>query len=169
VLLIVAVVVAFVFWRHESHLSSQEGTRNAVASAASSLADAILTYNAGDLAQSQARVKPLATQDFLNNYNQNFTQALSGSIVALDASATATVREVYVADVTSTTADAIVVVDFETKSKSGNRSVVGSHLEMHLLKQSGAWKVNEVDLLSVSSENQTPVFGGPTTTTAPKK
>jgi Mce-associated membrane protein len=167
-LLIAAVVVSTVTLNHETHLSNQAHERDRVAQAASALADAILSYNATNLSQSRAKVAALATQDFLNNYDQNFTKALSGSIVALKATATATVRAVYVANVTATSAMAIVVVDFDTKSTSGSRSVVGTHLEMELVRQGGQWKVNTVSLLSVSSENQTPVFGTPTTTT-PKK
>jgi Mce-associated membrane protein len=152
---------------HRNHdLTGQANDQHAVSATASALAGAILSYNAADLGAARTRVSQLSTASFIQNYDQNFAQALGGTITALQASASATVRDVYVADVTSTSAKAIVVVDFQTKSKTGNRQVLGTHLEMELVRQGGKWLVNVVNLLAISSETQTPVFGATTTTTS---
>ncbi|HEY2430404.1 MAG TPA: hypothetical protein VGI06_15800 [Acidimicrobiales bacterium] len=160
ILLVAAVAVAGIEWRHDAALSRTAARERAVRTTAGELAQALLSYNATNLDASRARVLALSTATFAANYNQDFTQALAGTITALHASASATVRDVYTADVSASAAKAIVVVDFQTKSSAGTRQVLGTSLQMDLVRQ-GTWKVNDVSVVSAQSETQTP-------TTTPK-
>jgi hypothetical protein len=138
-----------------STLDATDHRRAAVATTASGLAAALLSYNASDLSASKSRVLALSTPSFATTYEQDFTQALAGTITALGATAVAKVREVYTGPVTDQTAEAIVVVDFQTTSKAGTRQVLGTNLQMDLLRQNGQWRVNAVNVLSAQSETQT--------------
>jgi Mce-associated membrane protein len=156
VLLVVAAIAALMLSHRDNSLQAKANNTQAVAKTASGLGQALLSYNAADLAASRSRVLALATASFTRTYNQDFTKSLDGSITALKATSSATVRDVYVTNVVGTTAKAIVVVDFETKSKAGDRKVLGTNLQMDLVDLNGRWKVNSVTVISATSESQTP-------------
>jgi hypothetical protein len=160
VLVVVAGGLAGLEWRRNTQLTHQRNEQRAVAGTASGLGEALLSYNSANLAVSRNRVLALSTPTFAATYDQDFSQALSGTITALGASAAAQVRDVYVADVARDSAKAIVVMDFKTTSTAGTRQVLGTNLQMDLVRQGGSWKVDAVTVISASSETQTPAAGG---------
>ena len=159
VLLIVALTAAIVLWHRDQTQQGKAADTQAVATTAGGLGKALLSYDSTDLAGSHSRVLALATAGFAKTYSQDFTNSLGGTITVLKATSTATVRDVYVSDVSGDKAKAIVVVDFQTKSTAGTRNVLGTNLQMDLIDQAGHWKVNSVTVISATSESQTPAAG----------
>ena len=109
----------------------------------------------------------LATDNFGRNYSDAFAAGLKDAITQLQASAKATVKDVYVGGVSGDEAHAIVVLDSEVRSTAGVRQVVGSYLDLTLLRRKGAWKVDSATSIAATRETNTPP--GPTTppSTAP--
>jgi Mce-associated membrane protein len=162
-LTVVAIVVAGLELHRKNHLDAQLRNQRDVATVAAGLGTALLSYDAAHLDVSRHRVLTYSTPEFANTYDRDFTQALAGTVASLNASATARVRDVYVADVTGDAAKAIVVVDLTTRSTAGVRQLIGTNVQMELVRRRGRWLVNTVTVLSAASETQTP-SGAPTTT-----
>jgi Mce-associated membrane protein len=108
------------------------------------------------LNKARSTVLGMATDTFAQNYTTAFTNGLSAAITQLQAKSTATVRKVYVSDVNGNNAEAVVTIDSEVHSTAGTRQVVGSYLDLTLLRQGGRWKVNQVTSIAASSNNLTP-------------
>jgi hypothetical protein len=161
ILLIAATTVAVLEWRHNEDLSAQANTRRDVVSVASRLAGAVLSYDAAHLDLSQQRVDALSTTTFSKFWQQNFLQPKTAEIKALQAVATANVRDTYVASVHGADAKAVVVADFQVKSKTGTTQVNGTYLQLALKRQNGRWKVDNLNLVIGPSQTQSPSPGQP--------
>jgi Mce-associated membrane protein len=165
VLLVVASAVAVSQARRADRLAQREAERRAVATTAGDFGEALLSYDFEDLEAARRRVVRLATESFGRNYSDAFSAGLNEAITQLQASAKATVRDVYVSDVTRDQAHAIVVLDSEVRSTAGTRQVVGSYLDMSMLRRGGRWKIDAVTSIAASRESNTPP--GPPGTTPP--
>jgi hypothetical protein len=177
VLFLAMVTVAGLEWRRGNHLHGQVGrlttqlqTERDVAATARGLADAVLSYDAAHLDQTQKHVDSFSTPDFSKYWQQSFLNSKTGEIIALQAVATANVKDVYVASVSGNDAKAVVVADFQVKSKTGTTNVSDTYLQLQLKRQSGQWKVNNLTLVIGPSQSQTPAPSPATPpTTAPAK
>ncbi|TNY36576.1 hypothetical protein [Thermomonospora catenispora] len=147
-----AIAVAGLQWHRANGMAEEEAVRTAVRTRAAEFGVALLSYDHNDLKAARERVMSMASDDFAKTYDVAFTGGLEGVIGRLKADATATVRNVYVSEVNDTAAKAIVVLDSEVKSTAGTRRVLGSYLEMNLVRQNGQWKVTEVS--SIGSINE---------------
>jgi hypothetical protein len=176
-LFLAAAIVAGLEWRRSDHLHGQVGrlttqlqTEKDVAAAARGLADAVLSYDAAHLDQTRKRVDRFSTPDFSKYWQQTFLTSKAGEIVALQAVATANVKDVYVSSVDGNDAKAVVVADFQVKSKTGTTDVSNTYLQLQLKRQSGQWKVNNLTLVIGPSQSQTPAPSpAAPPTTAPAK
>lgn len=137
-----------------ARLESERALRVEVSGAASSFGQALLSYDYKDLQSTRSTLMAQATGDFLTTYDEAFGGAMAQVIVKLKAVSRATVREVYLSDVDEGTAHAIVVVDQQVNTSEAIRSVKDSHLKISLVKEKGAWKVQDVTVLGAASEDQ---------------
>ncbi|MEO3867278.1 hypothetical protein ABGB18_00450 [Nonomuraea sp. B12E4] len=137
-----------------ARLASERALRLEVSGAASAFSTALLGYDYRDLQTTRSTLAAQATGDFLSTYDEAFGGAMAQVIVKLKATARATVREVYLAEVDEATARAIVVVDQQVNTSEAIRSVKDSHLKVSMVKEKGAWKVHDVTVLGAASEDQ---------------
>jgi Mce-associated membrane protein len=162
VLLVIASTLVVSQRGRANRLAQREAERRAVASAAGSFGEALLSYDFNDLEAARRRVVRLATENFGRNYSDAFAAGLKEAITQLQASAKATVKDVYVAGVSGDEAHAIVVLDSEVRSTAGVRQVVGSYLDLTLQRRRGSWKVDSATSIAATRESNTPP--GPATT-----
>ncbi|MDX1511251.1 MAG: hypothetical protein R3249_07880, partial [Nitriliruptorales bacterium] len=101
VLLLVAVVVAFLQWQRANDLANDADRRSSAAAAASDFVTELLGYDHRDLDSHEQRIGQSATDRFLAEYQRALDGGLRDNIVALEAVATVTVRDVFVGDVSS--------------------------------------------------------------------
>ena len=149
--LVLALVTIGLEWRHArdldhrlGQLESTEATRRDIQTVAGAFGQALLTYDFNDLNAARTSVLALATQSFGQQYTTAFTGGLDVAITKLQASSKATIDSVYVADVLSDTAKAIVTLDSEVHSSAGTRRTIGSYLDLTLKREDGKWKVDTV-------------------------
>lgn len=152
-------------WRYDSDLAGERDERKAATSVATSFAEKLLTYDYKDLASARAAVSALITESYKETYDQAFTIGLEPQITKLQATSVAHVQAVYVTEITSGVASAIVVVDADTTSTAGVRTLKGTYLKLDLVKDKGHFLVNAVTAVSTASESLTPPGGDASTTT----
>ncbi|HEX2313399.1 MAG TPA: hypothetical protein VHJ17_06705 [Thermomonospora sp.] len=167
VALAASVVTAVLQWHRADTLSGEDGERNRVRERAAAFGVALLSYDHDDLKTARAKVLSMASDDFAKTYDVAFTGGLEGVIGKLKADATASVRAVYLNDMDATTAKAIVVLDSEVRSSAGVRRVLGSYLEMQLVRKGDDWKVTEVSSVGTANETMTDPKGTPSATPTP--
>jgi Mce-associated membrane protein len=163
ILVLVAVGFGAFQWRHAHDLGDRQDERAAAGKAAGQFGEALLTYDYKELNAARDRVLALATDRFGQEYTTDFVGALSEAIVKLQATSMATVRDVFLSDVQRDTARAIVTLDSEINSSAGTRRTTSSYLDMALVKQNGAWKIDSVISVAAMDQSTTPP-GGATTT-----
>ncbi|SDI11843.1 hypothetical protein [Nonomuraea jiangxiensis] len=137
-----------------ARLAGERASRLEVSGAASAFSTALLSYDYRDLQTTRSTLAAQATGDFLSTYDEAFGGAMAQVIVKLRATARATVREVYLAEVGEATARAIVVVDQQVNTSEAIRSVKDSHLKVSMVKEQGVWKVHDVTVLGAAAEDQ---------------
>ncbi|MFD0683197.1 hypothetical protein [Actinomadura fibrosa] len=155
VLLLGSAVTAGLQWHQADQASRRDAERRAIKASAADFGQALLSYDHTKLQAARNRVLALASDDFAKTYDEAFTGGLEGVITKLKADATATVRTVYLGDVGSGTARAVVVMDSEVRSTAGTRRVLGSYLDMRLARHGKKWQV--IDVTSIGAANESMV------------
>ncbi|MFF5259983.1 hypothetical protein ACFY4C_13625 [Actinomadura viridis] len=158
--LLASVVTAGAQWYRADQAASRESDREEVRARAGEFGRALLSYDHRDPRAARKNVLALASDDFAKTYDVAFTGGLEGVITRLKADATATVRAVYLGDVDAASARAIVVMDSEVRSSAGTRRVLGSHLDMRLVRKGERWRVTEVTSIGAADESLTDPEGG---------
>jgi hypothetical protein len=153
-------------WRYDSDLAGERDQRKSAIGVATSFAEKLLTYDYKDLAAARDSVTALITESYKTTYDQAFTIGLEPQITKLQATSVAHVQAVYLTEITSGDASAIVVVDADTTSTAGVRTLKGTYLKLDLVKDKGHFLVNAVTAVSTASESLTPPGADTTTTTA---
>ena len=160
-LLAAAASVAVVQWQRANDLDADITERRAVATAASTFASALLSYDAQDLGTARDRVTALSTPAFAEQYATAFDEGLSTVIDELDAVSTATVRDVFVAEVSGSSARAVVVVDASVESAAGVRDLTGSYLQIELERVGDRWLVSAASAVGAEDESLTETAPAP--------
>ncbi|MEW2355549.1 hypothetical protein [Spirillospora sp. NPDC029432] len=150
-----SVVTAGLQWKAADDAARREADRTAVRDRAGRFGQALLSYDHTNLQAARTKVLSLASDDFAKTYDVAFTGGLEGVITKLKATATATVRDVYLEDVDEASAKAVVVMDSEVRSTAGTRRVLGSYLDMRLARQGGRWRITEVTSIGAVNESMT--------------
>ena len=153
--LVGSVVTAGLQWYQADRAAKRDAERQEVRARAAAFGEALLSYDHTKLQDARNRVLGLASDDFAKTYDEAFTGGLEGVITKLKANATATVRTVYLGEIESGTAKAVVVMDSEVKSTAGTRRVLGSYLDMRLTRSGDDWKVTEVTSVGAANESMT--------------
>ncbi|MEV0660728.1 hypothetical protein ACIBI3_11830 [Actinomadura luteofluorescens] len=155
VALVGSVVTAGLQW-HQAHQAAQrDEEKRQIRASAAEFGRALLSYDHTKLQDARDHVLALASDDFAKTYDEAFTGGLEGVIAKLKADATATVRTVYLGEIESGTAKAVVVMDSEVHSTAGTRRVLGSYLDMRLARRGGEWKVTDVTSVGAANESMT--------------
>ncbi|MFI0354804.1 hypothetical protein [Actinomadura sp. 9N407] len=150
-----SVATAGLQWRAADEAAQREADRKAVQERAGQFGQALLSYDHTNLQAARNKVLSLASDDFAKTYDVAFTGGLEGVITKLKATATATVRSVYLSQVDGASAKAVVVMDSEVRSSAGTRRVLGSYLDMRLARQGGGWRITEVTSIGAVNESMT--------------
>jgi Mce-associated membrane protein len=154
--ILVAVIVAFVQWRHAHELGDRAQERRDVATVAGRFGESLLSYNYQHLDEAQKRLFRNGTKRFEREYSGAFAGGLETAITGLQATSTASVRDVYVTDVVGNSARAVVTLDSEVRSSAATRRTVNSYLDMALVRPNGRWKVDSVISVASLDEQTTP-------------
>lgn len=133
----------------------KEDERREVRTTAGEFGRALLSYDHTKLQAARDRVLAMASDDFAKTYDEAFTGGLEGVITRLKANATATVRSVYVGDITGGTAKVVVVMDSEVRSTAGTRRVLGSYLDIRLARHGDGWRITDVTSVGSANESMT--------------
>jgi Mce-associated membrane protein len=165
--LLASIVTAGVQWYQADQAAAREAERQQVRTRAGEFGQALLSYDHRDLQAARNKVLALSSDDFAKTYDVAFTGGLESVITRLKASATATVRNVYLEDIDEASARAIVVMDSEVRSTAGTRRVLGSHLDMKLTRSGDRWRVTEVNSIGAADETMTDPQGKQQGTQAP--
>ncbi len=151
-LCVLLAVLSIVQWRRANGLAGDATARRQVMTTAGAFGEALLSYNFSELSDARDRVLRYATKRFGSQYAETFRAGLQTIITRLEASAEATLRDVYVTEIDGDDAKAIVVLDSKVRSSAGVRELIGSYLEMVLKRESGAWKVDAVTAVAAASD-----------------
>ena len=157
----VSVFIAWSQWQRANDLEDGDKRRAAAAVAASDFVTELLGYDHRDLDSHEQRIGQSATDRFLAEYQRALDGGLRDNIVALEAVATVTVRDVFVGDVSSDRVEVVIVADTEAVSRTGTRRLVGAYLQVALQwdQDSGSWLVDEVTTVATLDEVLEPPAG----------
>ncbi|ACZ85969.1 hypothetical protein [Streptosporangium roseum] len=139
------------FWTTADRLAEEKAERVAVAARAGEFAVALQTYDYANLQAYRDQVFAISGEDFEKTYDEAFSP-LEGVITSMRANSSASVRGVYVAEVTEGRAKAITVVDSQVTSTAGTRRMLGTYMELGLIKTGGEWKVNDATVMGAAEE-----------------
>ena len=148
-LLVFTTTLSVIEWRRASDLRQAESRRRAAAATAAEFGTALFTYDYTDLASAKAKVLRLATAAYAKGYNSSST-AEQATIVRLKAKETARAGGVFLTDVVKNHVAAVVVLNSALESTAGNRSSL-TYLDVALVRQGSAWKVDAARAVPVSS------------------
>lgn len=131
---------------------SERAERAEIEAAASRFASALLTYDSADLEAARKRMRPLATEKFLTNYEATLT-ALAG----LDSKAAGRATEVFVGTRRDSRVAVVVVTESTAETANGPRANRGTYLRLDLVWADDRWRVDQVvELASGRSEGAAP-------------
>ncbi|MER5318833.1 hypothetical protein [Streptosporangium roseum] len=139
------------FWTTADRLAEEKAERAAVAARAGEFAVALQTYDYANLQAYRDQVFAISGEDFEKTYDEAFSP-LEGVITSMRANSSASVRGVYVAEVAEGRAKAITVVDSQVTSTAGTRRMLGTYMELGLIKTGGEWKVNDATVMGAAEE-----------------
>jgi Mce-associated membrane protein len=148
-LLVFTATLSVIEWRSASNLRQADSRRKVAAATAAEFGTALFTYDYNDLAAAKARVLRLATPAYAKGYGGS-SAADQAAIAKLKARQTAKASGVFLTDVVKNHVAAVVVLNSSLESTSGNRSSV-TYLDVALVRQGSAWKVDAARAVPVSS------------------
>lgn len=124
-----------------------------VASTASRFAAALLEYDAADLEGFRARVVALATGSFRGEFEDTYEQVLVPFISDAGATSAATIKDVFLGNVTAESAEAVVVFDQVLSDGTGVRRAFDQYLRLSLVRTTEGWRVDGVTNLNLNLTN----------------
>lgn len=138
-------------WTVADRLAEEEAERGAVFARAREFSMALQTYDYSDLQAYRDQILAISDADFEKVYDEAFGP-LESVITSMKANSSASVRGVYVAEVARGRAKAITVVDSQVTSTAGTRRMLGTYLELGLVKAGGQWKINDATVMGTADE-----------------
>ncbi len=148
-----------------AHRSNGQSNENALRKAASEVGTALLSYDYHNPDAHKTAVLALATGSFRTQYQDAFDQGLRQLITKVKAVSVGTVKDIYVSQIDSNGAQAIVVADVTTKGVSGTHSLADVYILLTFVHVNGDWKVDDVTDLNFSQADQALGSTGASTTT----
>ncbi|MFJ2029536.1 hypothetical protein [Streptosporangium sp. NPDC087985] len=145
-------------WRAAGRLAAEKAERGAVSARAREFATALQTYDYSNLQAYRDQVLAISDENFEKTYNEAFSP-LERVITSMKASSSALVRGVYVSEIARGRAKAITVVDSQVTSTAGTRRMLGTYMELGLVKTGDQWKVNDATVMGAADELVTDPHG----------
>jgi Mce-associated membrane protein len=174
-LLIVATFLGVLAARYKAELDRDRDERQQVEQVAARFATAFVTYDYRILDATLERIKRDSTRRYGREFERAFETSLSTLITAAKAQSRGTVTDVFLGSVDDDTASALTVVNVEREGVAGRLPIGGQYLQLDLVKQGGAWRVDNVTSVDLTQPARTtPGTGTPaapaatTTTSVPK-
>jgi hypothetical protein len=144
-----------------AHNRDTEGRSAAVRRTAGAMGTAMLSYDYQRLPSAKARVMKLSTGSFKKQYRQAFDGGLDQLYKLTKQHSEVRAVEVYVSDVSSDEATAIVRVDFRVSGVGGNNRPGTAFFELALVHSSGGWLVDILSAITAGSDSSTPPTSTP--------
>lgn len=157
VLLVIAVAASALAAGATAERNRDRRDRQQVEEVAGRLATALSTYDYRDFEATKRRVLALSTGAFASEYERAVV-ALASLIDQTKATSEATANDVFVGNLGSTKASAIVVLEIRASGVGGPRVSVDNYVDLSLVKVEGHWRVDGVRNLNLG------VAGGGTST-----
>jgi len=148
-LLVFTATLSVIQWRSASNLRQADSRRHAAAATAAEFGTALFTYDYNDLAAAKTRILRLVTPAYAKTYDAS-SAAEQATITKLKARQTAKASGVFLTDVVKDHVAAVVVLNSSLQAAGGNRDSV-TYLDVALVRQGSAWKVNVARAVPVSS------------------
>jgi Mce-associated membrane protein len=148
-LFVLAVVLAVLAATFRSDLAAERDDRDEVQRVSGELATALLTYDYRDLEGWKERVLVNATGSFRRTFEDTFSASLEPIVTEVQGSSTATVKEIFLGDISDSSSTAIVVADTVANGTAGRRSSFDTYIQLDLVKVGDRWKVNDVTNLNL--------------------
>jgi hypothetical protein len=153
-LLATTTATAVIQWRTAHRLAARDRTEEEVRDRSADFGRALLAYKYTNLSAARARIGALTSSDFSSSYETAF-DGLASVITKYQATATATVRDIYLNDFDGQRAKTLVVLDSEVKSTMGVRRVLGTKLLLQLVLEKGSWRVDSMTTFAADDESLT--------------
>ena len=170
VVLVVAVVLALVEWRHADAVGASAGDRTDASQVAGTFTQDLLTFDSTQPTAQLNRLKAMATTAYEPKIAQARQAALSGSTSSVQTKATAEITQVFLTDVSGDRASAVCEATWELTSAGQLSPPLDFYVKIDLRKVAGTWKVNNVlglAALASGSGSSGSSSSSPTTTTTP--
>jgi hypothetical protein len=164
-LLVVATFLGVLAARYHAELTRERDERQEVEQVAARFSAAFFTYDYRTLDASLERIKRDATRKYGGDFERVFKTSISTLIEATKAQSTGTITDVFLGSIEDETASALAVVNVQRQGVAGRLPVAGQYLQLDLVRQRGAWRVDNVTAVDLTqSAGPAP---GPTDPTAP--
>jgi hypothetical protein len=164
-LVVLALVFGIVQRGRADDLEAERDERREVAAVAGQFAEALFSYSFEDLASSRERVLALVTDELAAEYEEGSFPGLEQIFGELQLTTSAEATDVFVTEVSDTSADAVVGVDLQFSSTATTEAVADVlFLRVALVQEGDAWKVDDAGFLLAP---QVGAGGTATTTTVP--
>ncbi|GAA4232071.1 Mce-associated membrane protein [Streptosporangium album] len=146
-----AATIAALQWMAAGRLTEEKSERDAVFARAREFAVALQTYDYSNLSAYRDQVLAISDDTFEKTYDEAFGP-LKDVITSMKASSSASVRGVYVAELARDRAKAITVVDSQVTSTAGIRRMLGTSMQIALVKTGGQWKISDATVMGAADE-----------------
>ncbi|MDX6233435.1 MAG: Mce-associated rane protein [Nocardioidaceae bacterium] len=151
---------------------SEAGDRKEAFTLAGRFTETLFSYDYREPDASRDRVLTMATGSFKDEYEQDFQDLFGPKIAESQLRLSAVVDDLYLSQIDSGTASALVVVDIKSSSKGAAPQLFGNlYLRLTMLKVDGSWKVDAVEynvlsdtrIIAGESSSTTTTSASPTT------
>jgi Mce-associated membrane protein len=146
VLGVLATAVVATVQRQE--LAEERDDRKEIERVSGELATALLTYDFEDLDASRDRVLARSTGKFRKEYEDAFESGLRTLLTETKATSRGTVTDIYVSEISDSTASTIVVANAVADGTAGRRASLSSYIQLDLVEVGGRWRVDGVTNLT---------------------
>ena len=166
-LAVLVIAAAAVLWQQNQDLTGDRDDRQDAASVAGEFATAVLSYDHRDLEGSVDEVVALSTPDWGREFENAWFQEQQPVVEELNAVARVDVRDVMLGEESDGVLPAIVVFNATIESQIGTRRLGGSYLRLDLVRDEGAWLVDDMAYLASTDQSLDPAVADPGAGTTP--
>ncbi|MEY2475214.1 MAG: Mce-associated rane protein [Actinomycetota bacterium] len=166
-LLVVATFLGVLAARYNAELNRERDERQEVEQVAARFSAAFFTYDYRTLDASLERIKRDATRKYGGDFERVFKTSIATLITATQARSSGTITDVFLGSIDDETASALTVVNVQREGAGGRLPLAGQYLQLDLVKQRGAWRVDNVTAVDLTQSGES-APAATTTTSVPK-
>jgi Mce-associated membrane protein len=171
-LLVVATFLGVLAAQFKAQLDEERGRRQDVEEVAARFATSFFSYDYRTLEANLDSIRDDATAKFGNDYERFFRSNVVTLVTELKAQSRGAVTDVYLGEIDTDEADALVVLNVERQGAGGRIPVAGTYLALDLVRVGGHWKVDNATSINLTAPGtstatpRAPAAPGATTTTS---